>query len=112
MSTVALPQMSRGDHRSYTGTATRTTPPLDLTTATAIRFIGRVKGETENHFEKTLDAGVVVVSSSAFTVALDPADTAGMTQPAVLNVELEVTELGGRVTTPWVGTLPVRLDLA
>jgi hypothetical protein len=27
-------------------------------------------------------------------------------------VELEVTEVGGRVTTPWVGTLAVRLDIA
>lgn len=118
MAQQTLQQITRGDHSApYTVGLTREgSPALDVTLqGTVVKFRASLPNTTGILFEKTIGDGVTVDGPNQVTVVLVPADTASITSVSgkvVLDVEIKVIEADGRVTTPWFGQLPVRMDLA
>jgi hypothetical protein len=117
MSNHILTPMTRGDHSpAFTFTLSRPgEPALDLTEeGTAIKFMARRSGQKALLFTKTIGDGVEVTGATTCIVTYEPADTAILPEIAgnthTLELELEVTEADGRITTPWHGTQRIRND--
>jgi hypothetical protein len=105
----------RGDTIDLEVTATRNSTALDLTGAD-IRFTAKNSlrdADDDAVIAKTLADGVAVVGDPEDGIALvtiDPADTSTLSRRTVLQCDVQVVEISGRVTTVAKGTLTIELD--
>lgn len=94
---IELGSMYRGNSEYLTLTLARTEPAVDLQ-EDGTEIDCYVRSMNQDRFEKTIGAGVSVISATQAIVTFDPADTANLpTSP--LSISIKLTEPNGRVTT-------------
>lgn len=111
-------QIARGDTVVFDATITRPPggPPVDLTGATLVCTGRRTLEEAagEYVFRVETGSGIVTTAPSAgqCRVTIPPEATEALPDWPALYVDLEVTEAGGRVSTPLRGRLILTPDVS
>lgn len=116
-----LSQMTRGDHSPViTVTVTRSgdAPDFEVDEPEISVFCRRftTNGSGTLLWTKTLaDDEITIESATSFSFRLVPEDTESLTSSTgavvTLELEAEIIEVDGTVSTPWIAKLPVRMDL-
>lgn len=111
-------QVVRGDTIIFDATITRPPggPPVDLTGATLVCTGRRTLEEAASAyvFRVAVGTGIVVTDPTGglVRVTIPPAATSGLSDAPALYTDLEVTEAGGRVSTPLRGRLIITPDVS
>lgn len=103
----------RGDTATFAFALVRGGRPVPLTGA-AIRFTAkRSLADGDAVFTKTIDDGLTVTDAEGgrIDVTFNAPDTRDLDAPLTLVWDLEVTEAGGTVSTPLIGTLRLDADV-
>lgn len=108
---VTIPTEMRGDTLDYALTVSG----VDLTqSGTKMWFTGAlVKGSPDAAavWQKTIGNGITVTGATTATATLQPADTAGLLDGAVVYYDVQVKTPAGRVQTAFEGTIVFEIDV-
>jgi hypothetical protein len=93
--------INQGSHHVINFTVTN----VNLSTATAIRFVIAASAASDALVDKTVGSGITVGSSTTCTIAIAPSDTASLS--GTFRTELRVTNASNQTDLVYAGSMQI-----